>query len=330
VSGARSSEILRHDWGRAIHAEVTAAVGAVPILVVGSRALGSASPESDCDAAVVLPLWKIPLAMEPLDAAARRLGEALGVAVSLNPLPKRSLRHPGGNLYLRKLRSEGRRLGSDGSLSVRPCSSCVAGDANERALTSYLLSAVNALLRESTPEEVHRAPLPQPVQHALLKAVLHLAQVRLLTSGRYESTLEACLLLVDDAELSDCAARPADPETFTTVGRLLRMLLGDDPITMGVGATALRNGQYAVLSALRGRARISAASRGGVEAALARASILLLEALCPANAAAHEGLVRRASAALPRTLRPDAPTWFAVRSVVVQEWPSAHPLVGLV
>lgn len=85
-----------------------------------------------------------------------------------------------------------------------------------------------------------------------------------------------------------------------------------------VRASRLRNAQYAALSALRGRGRLRAALGGPVETALARAAVALAE-----------GDAKRAARALPRALRPREETWDAVRDVVVAEWPSAHPLLGL-
>ena len=52
-------------WQEQIVAEVTRRVGSVPVLLAGSRALGTAHAGSDYDVSVVLPLRRIPRATRP-------------------------------------------------------------------------------------------------------------------------------------------------------------------------------------------------------------------------------------------------------------------------
>jgi O-antigen/teichoic acid export membrane protein len=97
----------RGGWREQIVTEVAGAVGPAPVLLAGSRALGTAGAGSDYDVSVVLPLLRIPWAAPRLDRAASRLSAALGAPVSVNAVPRFRLRRPGGSLFVAKLRAEG-------------------------------------------------------------------------------------------------------------------------------------------------------------------------------------------------------------------------------
>ena len=67
---------LAADWRERVVAEVTRAVGPAPVLLAGSRALGTAEVRSDLDLSVVVALWRVPGALRATGAgraeAARR------------------------------------------------------------------------------------------------------------------------------------------------------------------------------------------------------------------------------------------------------------------
>jgi hypothetical protein len=68
-------------------------------------------------------------------------------------------------------------------------------------------------------------------------------------------------------------------------------------------------------------------SRPSIEARLAKTAGLLLRAVGE-TWLPDQRLVREAWVALPGAVRP-ARTWPAIRDVFVDEWPNAHPLLGL-
>jgi hypothetical protein len=257
----------------AIVAAVQRAVGPVPVLLAGSRALGTAEPASDWDVLAVLPARRVPFAVRRLAAVSRDLGAALGAAVTVNALPAFRLAHAGRNLFVWKVAREGRvlaappgfRLAAPEGFSLRP--------GHER---SYLLSALVYLLESRD-------------GRAVAKARRHLAQLDELRGHRVAGGGDSWDEVRDE---------------------VLRRLRALPPVRR----SPVSDVQYAVLSALRGRARLVRRA----EPRLAAAAVALAE-----------GDAARAAALLPRSARPEGSSWESVRDAFLVEWPSAHPLLGL-
>lgn len=327
--------------------EVTKRVGPVPVLLAGSRAVGTARADSDYDVAVVMPLLRIPRAVPRLAVAADRLTAELGADVSVNPVPRFRMRWPGGSLFVGKLRAEGSVLAAPRGWSVHPRPLTTV---TMFAASSILLSAVQNLLVAFDTSAMRREIVYPRARHALRKAALHVAQVKLLRSGHYASDLETALARltstpagrlddVSGAELAQAlmsGLEEADPiDAFL---HLRQCILGqlaevtDAPLSMSKGKSLVRNSQYAVLARLRGRNRWRVALRlTAVEAALAAAQVGLLQALDPDAAEGFDVTqFRLAVETLPSPLgAADICRWEDARDLVRTEWSDAHPLVGV-
>lgn len=334
-------------WREQIVTEVTRRVGSVPVLLAGSRALGTAHAGSDYDVAVVLPLLRIPRAVPSLAGASRSLSAGLGADVSVNPVPGFRLRRPGGSLFVRKLRAEAIALAAPPGWRLRrqPLTGVT-----EFAASSALLSAAQALLATFDTSAVSGGPAPPQARDALRKAALHVAQVRLLRSGCYASDLATALARLRSMPPSGNGHVPA-AELSATLGsglmapdvvegfvHLRRCILGQlaeiggTPLNLPVAKSLVRNAQYAALARLRGRNRWRVAfRRAPVEAALAAAQLALLRALDPGSTdGVDAACLRLAVEALPARLRAgNGHSWEDVRDLTLAEWPDAHPLVGL-
>jgi len=265
----------------AVRARVHDAVGPRPVLLVGSRATGTARADSDVDVLVLLPLVRIPLVLGRLRRAAADLARELGVDVSVNPLPpSRLLRTE--SLFAWKIRREARVLWAPAAFRVGAAGS---PPSTERTRFSLASSAALYLLRGE-----------------VAKALLHLAQVRLLPTGRYAATLEEAVVLLADPDVAAAAAR-----TETEAGAsLVRDLVVDElePLLPSMRrAAALRtNARYALLGALRGRLHLRRAlARDRVDVRLMTEAVALLRA--------------------PGGSRPDG-----VVAALLAEWSDAHPL----
>jgi predicted nucleotidyltransferase len=327
-----------------IVSEVTRRVGCVPVLLAGSRAIGTACADSDYDVAVVLPLTRIPRAAPRLARAASSLSVSLGVPVSVNPVPAFRIRRPGGSLFAGKLRAEAAVLSAPPGWSLRrqPLTGVT-----KFAACSALLSAVRSLLEAFDTSIMAGGPAPAAAGGALRKAALHIAQVRLLRSGRYASDLDRALTLLrstvptggSDAELSSALSSALMVAGAVEGFVLLRQcLLGEfaqidgAPLSLPVAKALVRNAQYAALARLHGRKRWRAALRAAsVEGALAATQLALLRALGPGTV---DGLdtcqFYVAVKALPvPTADARLLTWEGVRDLALTEWGDAHPLVGL-
>jgi hypothetical protein len=322
--------VLPDDWAAEICAAAAGAVRGATVVLTGSRAVGDATSSSDCDVSVVVPSWKIPFVAAGLKRAATAASELTGVEVSMNPLPRRRYRQPGANLYATKVRLEGVVLCGEQPSDERGGWS--GGAACAGALTSYLLSAVHVLVLGLEPLQVTTAELPETAARAVRKATVQVVQAFLLARGAYESDRGRALERLGDEELRRCAERCGDLESFLALRRRLLDALGPVPVALSDRRGVLRNLQFVLLSALRGRNRLQLALSGrSVEGALARSSVLLLASLDPdATGGIDVAQLRRAAAAIPASLRPAGIDWQAVRRVVTTEWECAHPLVGIV
>lgn len=335
------------DWQEHIVSEVARRVGPAPVLLAGSRALGTAHAGSDFDVVVVLPLLRIPRAAGRLAEAAEQLSAALGASVSVNPVPEFRMRRPGGSLFVRKLQAEAVVLVAPLGWSLRrePLTGLT-----KFAASSALLSAVRSLLETFDTSVMSGSPAPARADDALRKASLHVAQVKLLRSGCYASDLDTALARlrtihasgsheVSAAELSamlTASLVAVDPvEGFM---RLRQCILGQlaeidvAPLHLSTAKSLVRNAQYAALARLRGRKRWRVALRlAPVEGALATTQLMLLRALDPGSRDGFDAIqLRLAREAFPVPIRAaDRLRWEDIRDLALAEWLDAHPLVGV-
>jgi predicted nucleotidyltransferase len=260
-----------------------------PVILLGSRATGTALATSDYDVLVVTPLLRLPFVLGRLERVGTQLGEELGVSVSVNPLPPSRLSRR-ESLFTWKVRREGRVLWAPRSFELTTAGKPPMSD---RARFSYAASAALFLLEAAVGNAEDRA-------HRLDKCVLHLAQLRLLETDRYESTLERALAALDDRRFTPTA-------DFAAARDLLVDCL--EPLIDRVARTkALRiNTQYLILAALRRRALpASALSRRAVDASLMQRAVALLRTIDDVTDVDDE-------------------TGRSIRHVLA-EWPDAHPL----
>jgi hypothetical protein len=191
---------------------------------------------------------------------------------------------------------------------------------NDSVRFSYLMSALQELLKG-----VDAGPFRR--DDATHKALLMLAQLRLLERGLYSSTLDDALaeLEAEDREFLEL------DETADLWGQTCSKVLAELASLPRPGpATAVRvNLRYAVLALLRGRLRLRATlSLRGIDRRLADSAALLAGTLAD-RMATDPAAVRKVRKSLPRSLRGQtSPTWKSVRAVLEQEWPDAHPLIA--
>ena len=265
----------------AVRARVHDAVGPRPVLLVGSRATGTARTDSDVDVLVLLPLLRIPLVLGRLHRAAADLARELGVDVSVSPLPPSKLLRA-QSLFAWKVRREARVLWAPAEFRVGAAG---APPSTERTRFSLASSAALYLLRGE-----------------VAKALLHLAQVRLLATERYAASLEEAVVLLADARVTAAAAR-IDTEAGVNLVRDL-VLEELEPLLPCVRRDAAfrTNARYAVLGALRGRLRLRRAlTRDRVDARLMTEAVALLRTPTRSHG---EGVV----------------------AALLAEWSDAHPL----
>jgi len=281
------------DLARAVHR----AVGKKPVLLLGSRATGTAHASSDYDLLVLLPVAQIPFRLRRLRAVARDLSHELGVAVSVNPFPASRLGRR-QSVFAWKIRREGRvlwappefRLASAGAASLTP-----------RARFSLAASAAFYLVEAARSDSV--ATRARNVE----KCLLHLAQIRLLDRDRYASALAPALAQLSDARFDRAAAEVREESGFTQARKLLH-----EELTPILSAARLRrwfrvNARYVLLSVMRRRRPLRGAfAREPIDVRLVRTLLADLQEVDPAAA-----------------LSTDQDRRFAA---VVAEWPDAHPL----
>jgi predicted nucleotidyltransferase len=302
------------------------------VILCGSRATGEAGPTSDYDVLVVMPLRRVPSSLASLRDASLKLSQQLGVPVTFNPLPVFRLRRPGRSFLVYKAFIEGRILVARRIPSIR--SSLLPSDM-AAARSSYSVAAIRYLLNELHPEDLAASSLPPSVAHGVRKALLHVAQLELLSKGRYASRLSECLALVEGdigARLSYLAERTEQPDTWFAVRELL---FGTARITRpSIHRAVLENAQYAALSWLAGdrRAWRVVVCRQSIPFRLAKAAIALALAVEPGGAI-DQAQVGAASGWVAPMWRSDARgsnrSWGDMRALVDAEWPNANPLLGL-
>jgi predicted nucleotidyltransferase len=299
-------------------------VGRAPVLLCGSRALGVHHQGSDFDVVVVLPLHRIPFALGRLQSVARGLASELGVPVSVNPLPRRTLRR-NQNLFAWKLRLEARvlspadfALAAPGELRLTPL-----------ATFSYLLTGAFYLLE--TVETVRGLAVGATTERSVEKALLHVAQVRLLRAGRYEPRLEDAVRTLGAPDVERAAETSGERAGWLRTRNLLITEIETLPQPLsGPLGTFAANARYSVIAGLRGRPRAGAVlSTARIDERLGRVVVELLRAVQPSGRL-DAAAVARAHALLPTSLaRTSDPTWSSTRDVLCREWPDAHPLSAL-
>ena len=221
-------------------------VGSSPVILCGSRATGEASISSDYDLFVLLKPARIPFAIPRLRRVAQRLEQRLGADVSLNPLPRFRLEHPGRTLLVWKIRQEGKVLWPSEGFELPPaCEPALSAE----AASSYALSGLRFLIAELRPGDLSHEPLGAELRHAVRKALLHASQLTLIRSGRYASGLRDAIELLERtgaSEYSELARSIDRTETWLRVRDLLSAYVSEhrEPVTRSFVA----NGQYVALS----------------------------------------------------------------------------------
>jgi predicted nucleotidyltransferase len=302
-----------------IIATIQAVLGDVPVVLCGSRATGTSTPASDYDVLVPLPNRLLPLAVGRLRGLAGTLTQELAAPVSVNPLPLSVLRQR-PNLFMWKLATEARVLFPAEGFALPEVA---APPFDDDVRFSYLMSALLQLL---TPEGAEAAADRFRAGQAR-KALLHVAQLRLMADGRYALTLESAIQRLRDEQLRELTLLD-ESEIWLRTLRLVAEELKTIPLRRRFVTTLRTNARYALLAALGGRLRLrSAASLTPIDRRLAEVAIEL--------AAASEGLrhdPRRVKAAwerLPHSLRRTTiGSWSAIRDLVLEEWPDAHPVIA--
>lgn len=306
----------------ALVGEVRATVGERPVLVLGSRALGTATPRSDLDAYVVVPSWRVPWEMQRLHSAGRVLEQTLGVPVSLNPLPAALLRRTGGAMLPFKLRREAIVAWGPGDWSLG-----LAGPppADTAARRSYAMSGLLFLLQAGGPVLAGDVELGSAAARLTAKAVLHAVQLDLAVGGRWAPTLPAAAAAAGGGWPALAAATGSPATWLAAREQLMRAACAHWERRFEAIA---RSVQWAMLRGLRGRPTLPPLRRPSPTDALTRAACDLTGAIAPG----HLDLDRVASAraALPRAVRRGAPRdWDGLCRLVEDEWANASPLGGL-
>jgi predicted nucleotidyltransferase len=313
------------DWD-AIVATIHRAVGPVPVMLAGSRAIGTADSTSDYDLVAVMPLARIPRALGRLREARSELEHVLDAPVSLNPLPTFQVHRSATNLFVWKLWTEGRLLSVPDGFAVErpPMFRITAGSAY-----SYLMTAVFLLLEGSdSPNPIESWDHPS-VARSVDKALLHLVQLRLLRRGRYAATLDQAIDISHDPAIAGLVSEAKDPRSWFTIRSLLLSELTSLRPERTLASTILRNVQYASLSQMRGNRRWPAVIRGrSSEHELGEAAIALLQAVESGGGIDVTALAQAADS-LPGWLHAPREDWRGLRALLRAEWASAHALAGL-
>ena len=333
---------LPEAWRSLIVESVTEVVGAAQIFLIGSRARGEARSSSDCDVSVVLPSRKIFMAARRLPAVAAALSKDFGISVSVNPVPKFLFFRAQHNLYVLKIRMEGIRLdydthfGEDTATHNGSWTTSGVAEWNTRsprahcAEVSYLLSAVHVLLEAVEPRVLLRGSLDFRGKAALRKANAQVAQACLLARGQYVVSGAAAVEMSEQLGLLPIGL--SGIEGFFDLRWRLLHILGPNPVSRSGARSTARDLQYVALSSLRGHQRWSILRHyRGIEARLASASLLLLQALSAKQPEGYNArLAFEASLLLPPELRPRSQEYEVLRDVILSEWVSAQPLVGVI
>lgn len=186
------------------------------------------------------------------------------------------------------------------------------------------MSGILFLLEAAEPVAGGAEWLDPPRAHLTNKALLHAAQLALAARGEWES------------RLPEATARLGGrwPGLAATVGSPAAWLATRDMLLAPASAhrdtlreTVTLRLQWAALCTLRGAPSIPPLGGRSPAAALARTACELATAVVPGHIDPRH--VARAHDALPGRLRRAAPSeWYALRRLVLAEWPNASPLAG--
>ena len=277
--------------------EVHRVVGRKPVLLLGSRATGTAHAASDYDLLVLIPVAQIPFRLRRMRVAARDLSRSLGVPVSLNPFPASRLDRE-QSLFAWKIRREGRVLWAPPDFALAS-----AGQARMTWRMRFSLASSAAFYLV----EAARSDSPEKRIHGVEKCLLHLAQVRLLDDGRYAGSLHPALAQLGDERFDRAADASSRHDGFESARELLHETL--DPLlatTPARGAFRV-NASYVVLSILRRRRPLREAfAREAIDVRLVRRLLAELR-----DVDLEAGLSSRQDCSF---------------AALVTEWPDAHPL----
>lgn len=150
------------------------------IILCGSKALGkSLSKNSDYDIIVVMKTFLVPFYIKKIKKIEEEL-KNIGVNASINPLPILRIRYSKGNLFLYKVKLEGRTLYGKDFLNEID-----AGDLRKmppRRFFSYLFSGAKELIKNFDPE--NKSP-SRILLYDSAKAIIYCAETLLMTKGLY-------------------------------------------------------------------------------------------------------------------------------------------------
>ena len=116
-----------------------------------------------------------------------------------------------------------------------------------------MLSAILAVLEAVPSDPAASAASGPALTHAVRKAVLHVAQLRLLDRRRYASTLDRALTDLGDGALTSLADAADAPDALGRVRALLLHEAAARPLEMPRWKAPLRNAQFALIAQRRGR-----------------------------------------------------------------------------
>lgn len=338
---------LPGSWRATIVDRVEAVIGECDIVLIGSRARGEARWGSDCDIAVVVSARRVSAAARVLPAVGRALEAELGVGVSVNPVPALLLKHIERSLYLAKIRTEGVRLNWCHDARRGVCQHIARSYSRDpglpaqipwdpkpisakRAVASYLYSAVHNLISGIDPRRASRTELDMAAESAVVKAAGQYAQALILRRGQYVPSARSAISQA--TQLGILPAVLSGMSAFSCLRQRLCEALVTSRLDRHYISALGRDIQYVALSRLRGRSRLRLVARShNVEESLGAASVLLLRSLSlDLPGGCDMELVHRAALELPSSIRPAQVTYEEVRSSILLEWISAHPLVGVI
>ena len=172
---------------------VTSRVKVKSIILIGSRAVGEMAPDSDFDILLVMGSISTILNLSKIKRIERELAARLKAPVSLNPLPNYRIKRSLGNLFLFKVKHEGKVLFGENILP-----DIKTGDITEipgDKTLSFLFSLVRELASISPIHfpEYWCESNSSKLKYMEKKCLTNIIQYVGLIAGRYETAKEATL-----------------------------------------------------------------------------------------------------------------------------------------
>ena len=317
-------------------------VGNVPveaIILVGSRAKGISSKQSDYDVVVVMKTPLVPIYILSLKKINEDLTAKHGVKIEVNPLPTFRARRAKGNLFLLKLKREGELIyGKDYIKLINP------GDPKDMVIDwyfSYLASSMKKLIAPYDPITIRGKP--SNILNKVERSLFGLAQ---LVNGEIGNTIRRHANIILKVSFQNTAkswfdARDSLLDLFQTfifsfsgnhydnINKYVEKFL-----KMNKGKNILKNLEYAALLLLiRGEPPPIKAvfSRTLVQDRL-RASLTLLLASVK-EGGVDEGLTHKAYCILKDYFKVKTSTdpitlWRNVKEVIFSYWSLGHTVMG--